>query len=189
MRDQFWQTVWAETITSYTGRRAIWDRTASTAASSGSSEDQARIQSGPMEGPPDELWVGNRGWLYAAQSDDGSDQLPEGVATGSLKRPMLSQLGLMFEPLQPWEMSGSIRTPGKSVPPGATSIAGREAVVVELLDHSGARSARLWLDTQTSFVLRHQQFRPSGDAQPGNRDHHHPHSVRPGLSKPGLVRS
>jgi hypothetical protein len=38
--------------------------------------------------------------------------------------------------------------------------------VIELLDANGAISARLWLDTFTNFVLRHQQFRDPGDPNP-----------------------
>jgi DNA-directed RNA polymerase specialized sigma24 family protein len=162
----FWETVWAETITVLYGPPGYLGPDRIQRSQFWLGEDQARIQSGPLEGPPEEIWVGNQGRLYALKSTGSWSGQPELVATGSLKRPAMGELKLIFDPLQPM-VGESVKTPDPQIRiAGRDRIAGREALVIEWLDASGAREARLWLDTQTSFVLRHQQFEPAGERTP-----------------------
>ena len=157
--DQFWQTAWGEMTTilyrppGYLGpdrtfRSQFW-----------LNESQARIQIGPMEGPPNELWIGNQGQLFSVQFDGSSTPRLELVSEGSQKRPTMGSLGLIFDPLQ--ILGGESARPRnwQIRPLGLDQVAGRAALVVELTDANGTGYDRLWLDTETSFVLRHQQFR------------------------------
>jgi hypothetical protein len=162
----FWETVWADSITvlygppGYVGPDRIWR------SQFWLSENQARLQSGPLSEAPDEVWLGSHGRWIKVQTGEGSSSLQPFVGTRSLKRPIGGGLDLIFNPLQPF---GSEPFRAREVQiriTGRERIAGREALVIERLDRSGARSARLWLDTQTSFVLRHQQFRPGDQRNP-----------------------
>ncbi len=162
----FWETVWADTVTVLYGPPGYLGPDRLQRSQFWLSEDQARIQSGPLNGPPDEVWVGNHGRLVVVESKDSLIQETEPVTAGSLKRPTLSGLGLIFDPLQPLGGEPFVARDTQIRITGRDRIAGREALVVELLDQSGARSARLWLDTHTSFVLRHQQFRPNDQRNP-----------------------
>lgn len=164
--EMFWETVWAETITVLHGPEGYLGPDRIRRSQFWLSNEQARIQSGPLEGAPDEIWVGNLGRLYSLQPREGFTRLVEVITRDSLKRPTLNELGLIFDPLQPLGIEAVERREVQLRISGRDRIAGRETVVVELLDASGARTARLWLDTQTSFVLRHQQFQPAGMRSP-----------------------
>jgi hypothetical protein len=165
LAETLWQTVWADVITVLYGPSGYLgpDRIHRTQLWLG--ETQARILSGPLQGPPQEFWVANQGQIYW-KSRGSSARLPRETVMDSLKRPMMNELGLLFDPLQPlgaeWvdPYSWQIRIFGRD------RVAGREALIIELLDGKGDRSARLWLDTQTSFVLRQQQYRPAGARRP-----------------------
>ena len=164
--DQFWQTAWGEMATILYGPPGYLGPDRTFRSQIWLSEDQARIQNGLMAGPPDEVWIGNHGQLYAVKFDDNSATRLELVNTGPQKRPSVGALGLIFDPLK--------TLGGERINPRnwqiriveLDQVAGRATLVVELLDATGARSARLWLDTQNSFVLRHQQFRNPGDTSP-----------------------
>jgi hypothetical protein len=164
--DTFWETVQAEMVTVFYGLPGYLGPNRIQRTQFWLSADQARIQSGPPEGPPDKLWVGNRGRLYAVLSGDGYFRPPELIGTGSLKHPTVGALDLIFNPLRRAASEPAFGGNGQLRVVGSERIAGRDAIIVELLDVSGVRYSQLWLDTRTSFVLRHQLFHRSGATRP-----------------------
>jgi hypothetical protein len=166
INDQFWQIAWADMTTILYGPPGYLGPDRTFRSQVWLSESQSRIQIGPMEGPPDELWIGNKGRLYQVEFGDDSTPYLELVSEGSQKRPTMGSLGLIFDPLQSLGVKNANPLNGQIHILGLDQVAGRAALVVELQHANGGRSDRLWLDLQTSFVLRHQLYHHPGDSHP-----------------------
>ncbi len=136
------------------------------------SPNQFRLAFGPSGEPPQELWVGN---LDALQHFNNRRQIliSGWQAPGTYQELNIGPLRPLLSPLEyeSNENSGSTDRLDLLIvreDPAALETAGRPSLVVDIINFNNQRTARLWLDPQTAFVLRGQYFRLNADAAGDN---------------------
>ncbi|HEX7974961.1 MAG TPA: LysM peptidoglycan-binding domain-containing protein, partial [Anaerolineales bacterium] len=116
---------------------------------------QALALGGDSETQPDEVFLRTGDHLYSARPNSGSPWFSDLSASDATSSLLTTNLGLIFNAIL--EKPNSLPAADLKVA-GKDQVAGREVLILDQTDLTGKRTARLWMDSRTGFVLRQQQF-------------------------------
>jgi len=150
-----WSTIWVDAqVLSYgpvgfigpakVSRLQVWN-----------SPTQFLVLGGPPSGLPEQAILRSGFQLYRAEPGGNQPWFVEMERSARCDNPLFEQLGKIF----PYRrFSSRLSDTATFVVAGQEISAGRDAFVVDQLNSAGDRETRYWLDAETGFILRRQEY-------------------------------
>jgi hypothetical protein len=155
-----WNTVWGDATLTFHGGPGYLGGDRSQRVQFWVSDNQVRVVSGPIDGQPQQMWIGSAGRFLAHITPYGRD-ITALTSTDSFKNLGQGELRLLLSPLYSVLGEGGPDSGWEFKLVDTGWVGHNRAIVVDQFDPGGRRVARLWLDSERAFVLRTQQFSAS----------------------------